>query len=292
MGYQDRDYYRDESSQGNAFSNASVVMQLIVLNGILYLANILTSQGEKQNWLADLLALDANSLTNPLKWWQYLTYGFTHSANPMHVIGNMLGLYFFGQPLENRFGRWEFLRYYLLAIVFSGVVWSISEYSIGQNQASCIGASGAVAASVILYCLLYPRATILVMFAIPAPAWVVGILFVGLDLFQVKGPLMAGSKVAFTAHLGGAAFAVLYWSSGINFGRLFGLQHLTGWTARLAKGPQPDLKIHDPEQYYDDLDAEADRVLEKLHRDGESSLSPRERRVLEDYARRMRQKRS
>ena len=38
------------------------------------------------------------------------------------------------------------------------------------------------------------------------------------------------------------------------------------------------------------MDAQADEVLEKLHRDGEASLTPRERRVLEDYSRRMQQK--
>jgi hypothetical protein len=53
---------------------------------------------------------------------------------------------------------------------------------------------------------------------------------------------------------------------------------------------RPKLKIHAPEPTYDNLDAEADRVLEKLHQEGEASLTPRERRVLEDYSRRMRQK--
>jgi hypothetical protein len=49
--------------------------------------------------------------------------------------------------------------------------------------------------------------------------------------------------------------------------------------------------MHDPEQYYEDLDAEADRVLAKLGAEGEASLTPSERRTLEAYSRRMRQKR-
>jgi hypothetical protein len=48
--------------------------------------------------------------------------------------------------------------------------------------------------------------------------------------------------------------------------------------------------VHDPEAYYEDLDAEADQLLEKVAREGEGSLSARERRVLEAYSRRMRQK--
>ncbi len=53
---------------------------------------------------------------------------------------------------------------------------------------------------------------------------------------------------------------------------------------------RPDLKVHRPSEYYRDLDEQADRLLEKVHREGESSLSPKERRILEDYSRRMRQK--
>jgi hypothetical protein len=49
--------------------------------------------------------------------------------------------------------------------------------------------------------------------------------------------------------------------------------------------------MHDPEQYYEDLDAEADRLLAKVSSQGEASLTPDERRTLEAYSRRMRQKR-
>jgi hypothetical protein len=50
------------------------------------------------------------------------------------------------------------------------------------------------------------------------------------------------------------------------------------------------LKLHDPETYYHDLDSEADALLAKIHRLGEDSLTHEERKKLEDYSRRMRQK--
>jgi hypothetical protein len=53
---------------------------------------------------------------------------------------------------------------------------------------------------------------------------------------------------------------------------------------------RPPLKVHDPERFYQDRDAEADRALEKLHTQGEASLTAKERQILEDYSRRMRQK--
>ena len=60
---------------------------------------------------------------------------------------------------------------------------------------------------------------------------------------------------------------------------------------RLKPGA-PQLKVHDPEveERYREMDDEADRLLDKVHREGEASLSEKERRLLEDYSRRMRQK--
>jgi hypothetical protein len=49
--------------------------------------------------------------------------------------------------------------------------------------------------------------------------------------------------------------------------------------------------VHDPDAGYAELDEEADRLLEKVHREGEESLTKKERRLLEAYSRRMRQKR-
>jgi hypothetical protein len=85
---------------------------------------------------------------------------------------------------------------------------------------------------------------------------------------------------------------VAYWHFRWNFGRLPGLDRLKrlvtkpqGWIK-----PKPPLKVHDPEHYYEDLDAEADRLLDKVAREGLSSLTDPERRTLEDYSRRTRQK--
>ena len=83
-----------------------------------------------------------------------------------------------------------------------------------------------------------------------------------------------------------------YWKLGLNFGRLPGMAQL----GRLFRGPQkwlrprPELRVHDPERYYEDLDQQADRLLQKVNRDGLASLTPKERKILEDYSRRTRQK--
>lgn len=303
MGYQDRDYYR-EGSQTQFVT--SVVVKLIILNGIVFLAD--TFFGDKgdtalhDHTISSLLAVHGDTIQKPLYWWQFLTAGFVHAPALNHIFFNMLGLYFFGKPLEERYGSREFLRFYLIAVITGMVVWGVRMYvfstelpgggAVERRLAQCMGASGGVTACVILFCLLYPRATILHNFLFPIPAWLAGALIIVNNVLGVENvsPLFGG--IAYDVHLVGAIFALGYWYFGWNFGHLPGLADV----GRLFAAPQkwlkskPNLKVHDPEQYYEDLDTEADRILDKLHREGEASLTPQEKRTLEDYSRRMRQK--
>jgi membrane associated rhomboid family serine protease len=210
MGFQDRDYYRDQSAPAGVQSWA---IRLVIINVILFLADLFF--GGPDHKITQLLMLQGDAIAHPWMWYQFLTAGFVHDPeNHWHIAGNMLGLYFFGQPLEDRYGTKEFLRFYLAAIVLSLLTWSLRIYfAEGPTAAAathCMGASGGVTASVILFCLLYPRATLLLFFIIPTPAWLVGILLVASDLFAVRLPGQDG-RVAFDAHLAGATFALAYW---------------------------------------------------------------------------------
>jgi membrane associated rhomboid family serine protease len=302
MALQDRDYYR-----GGEVANplaGSVVVKVIVLNVVVFLANLFFGQSsdpDRDHWIMKLLSLQPNAIIHPFQWYQFLTYGFAHDPESLTHIGfNMLGLYFFGKALEERFGWKEFLRFYLAAIVLGGVVWSLrNTYLNGYlvpnfggrpfPVGGLWGASGGVTAAVILFCLLNPRATILMFFVIPAPAWLAGLIIVLLDMFGG-----GRDRIAHDVHLTGAAFAWAYWGLGWNFSRLPGMAGIGKLARSLRKAtqPKPDLSVHDPEAYYEDLDEEADKLLEKVKRLGERSLTPRERKMLEAYSRRMRQKRS
>jgi rhomboid family protein len=295
MGFQDRDYYREETQ---ATGVQSIVIKLIIINSVLFLADMFF--GGENHKITSALMLQGDALAHPLMWYQFLTAGFVHqpadvwhgqSGNFWHIFGNMLGLFVFGRPLEERFGPRSFLRFYLTAIVLSLLAWGVRNYFFGGGSGSCMGASGGVTATAILFCLIYPHAKLLLFFAIPTPAWVFAILLVAMDVFGVKMPGQQGN-VAFEAHLAGATFALAYWYFGWNFGRLPGLDELGRLFSSRPKWfkPRPPLKVHDPERYYEDLDAEADRLLDKVAREGLSSLNDQERRVLEDYSRRTRQK--
>lgn len=302
MGFQDRDYYR-ETSQSTYVT--SIVTKLIIVNGLVFLAEVLAGWGPGgQNAVSDLLGVHPSTIVRPLYWWQFLTAGFVHSEGLNHLLFNMLGLYCFGMPLEERYGRREFLRYYLVAVVLGMIIWSAVHYlyltqnlppvdaAVAVQRITCYGASGGVTAVTLLFCLLFPRATLLAAFLFPVPAWLVGVFIIVSNLFGASGssPLMGG--VAYDVHLVGAGLALGYWHFGWNFSRLPGLDELK----RLIGSPkrwtrqQPPLKVHDPEHYYEDLDAQAEQLLEKVNLEGLSSLTDKERRILEDYSRRMRQK--
>lgn len=294
MGIYDREYYRDEQdAQGPALRlPQTMVVRLILINAAVFLLNLLF--GDRDNRVMSWLSLDQATIKHPWEWWRLLSYAFAHDpARIFHIVGNMLGLWFFGPPVEALLGRGRFLRYYLMAALVGGLTWAL--HSLAAPGASAVlGASGAITAVVILFVLNFPQERVHLFGVLGMPAWVFGIILVASDLLGLGG---AGVRQhAYDVHLSGALFAVIYH----RFGGRFGGWPPRGFTFAGARrgsskgGPPQDVRIYVPEEEsdptYDDLDAQADRVLDKLHRHGDASLTPDERRVLEAYSRRMRQK--
>lgn len=308
MGLYDRDYTHSEPTgySGRYAIGQSMVVTIIVINVAVFLADVLF--GGQSHWIARGLAATGNSLVTPWLWWQLLTSGFVHDwNNPWHLAGNMVGLWFLGRFVEQWLGRWEFLRFYLVAIVVGSLVWTTRVCLFvdpsGWNV-PLLGASGAVTAVVILFVCRFPHEKLLLFFTIPVPAWLVGVIIVGMDMLghgnirlNPFGNSEMSARVAYDVHLAGAAFAAIYYYFGINFGRLVPRR----WGEIAASASQslrsrPNLRVHAPveddnnDDQYHDLDEEADRILAKIGTQGESSLTPAERRTLEAYSRRMRQK--
>lgn len=288
MGLSDRDYSRDDDWSESHYGSRpqaiqSMTVALIAINVGVYLLDALSSNDHS---LMNALALQPDAIVKPWLWWQFLTAAFAHSTTGInHILGNMIGLFFFGRDVEARLGRYEFLRFYLVSAVLANVVWALLQLAL-PSAGSLVGASGAVTAVLILYICLFPNATILLFMVLPVPGWLAAAFFVGQDLLGALGRTGA-TNVAYTVHLAGAGFAFLYYKLHWNIGYAMPTQWLGGVKRWLNR---PRLKIHDPEPSYENLDAEADRVLAKLSEHGDASLTPAERRILEDYSRRMRQK--
>src|SRR3954466_12031080 len=127
-----------------------------------------------------------------------------------HLLGNMLYLWIFGNNVEDRFGRAGFLGFYLLGGALAG----LTQVAIDPSSTvATIGASGAIAATLGAYFVLFPRArvTSLVFLGffyqlIDVPAIIVlGFWFVLqlIDGLTSLGAIQTGGGVAFFAHIGG-----------------------------------------------------------------------------------------
>ena len=286
MGIYDRDYYREQRPQHTLRGPRTVVGMLILINVAVFLAKGLLFSGTDK--LTAIMAVRVWTLTHPLYWWQFVTYGFAHAPPPeyWHVAGNMLVLFFLGRDVEARYGSKEFLRLYLVLLVVASLAWAGVEKLRGAPEMTlAVGASGAVVGIVVLYALNFPHRTLLLFFVIPMPAWVAGLLVVLLDVY---GAVSGGDRIAFTAHLGGAAFAFLYCRLGWNLSRW------SGWFSLDRLKPRPKLRVHDPDrkdQPKQDLGDEVDRILQKISAEGEQSLTRKERRTLETASREYQRKR-
>jgi membrane associated rhomboid family serine protease len=301
VGIYDRDYFRPAQPARSFPLPRSVVAALIAINIAVWIAELISGS---QSWdLRDLLSAHVytatdpchwwhcDTLTHPWLWWQYLTAGFTHDPNDVkHILFNMLALFFLGPLVEQHYGSKEFLRLYLAMLVFSTVTWTVLAKLGGAADANYVifGASGALAGIVVLLALNYPRLTVLFMFIIPMPMWLLGVLFVGMDMFGALGG-RPDSNVAFTAHLAGAAFAAVYYWRHWNLASL---------TARLSWPPlpfhrKPRLRVHRPDtdvRPTPNLEQEVERILAKISREGQSSLTAKERATLEAASREYRRR--
>jgi membrane associated rhomboid family serine protease len=138
----------------------------------------------------------------------YLTYMFLHGGW-LHLIGNMLFLWVFGDNVEHATGRLRFLVFYLACGVAGGVAHSLA---MPDSTAPLIGASAAVAGIVAAYLMLFPNVKVWILLFMRIPIklsakWVLGAWIV----FQFVNLLFASDEqTAWWAHIGGlAAGAVL-----------------------------------------------------------------------------------
>jgi len=303
MGIYDREYYRREGSSflGSLAERGYICKWLVGINVVLFVLQLLAQDPHTgYNSVTDALVLNAQGIKHG-EVWRLLTAAFVHStASPMHILFNMLFLWWFGSDVEDLYGRKEFLAVYLTGALLGNVVWLLFNLDSGL---SALGASGAVMTVVVLSALHYPTRVILLFFILPVPIWVFVAFIVAKDAFSFLGRTPDG--VAVKAHLAGAAFGFLYYKFQWRLTNL--LPGLKGWKRSLSR---PRLRIHRDEESRpapaavpaasapapaledEQLEAKMDAVLEKISREGKDNLTESEREVLrrasEIYRRRRR----
>jgi len=260
--------------RGVAFPRFSpAVKWLIIVTVAMFVVQIYFRSAQKID-LSRTLGVMPRAVVERLHVWQVFTYMFLHSTDSghiIHIVINMLFVYWFGTELDRMLGRGRFLTLYLGGGLAGGIAYAVTQYFVGMKNPA-IGASAAVMAILVVYALYFPDRTVYLFFSIPMKVkwFVAGVI--AIDLAYSTTAYADG--VAHTAHLGGALFGLLYWRLRARVERFF-----DGWADRhrdrAAQSNAADEK-------------RLDDILSKIHRDGFDSLSSREREFLVEQSRRRR----
>lgn len=181
-----------------------VTYVLIAANVVMYLLTLPMLDGGEMLWAR--LALYPLAISNGEMLWGLLTHMFLH-AGFMHIAGNMLFLWIFGDNLEDQMGRVGFLAFYLAC----GLAAAAGQIAADPfSPVPMVGASGAIAGVMGGYLLLFPKARIDILFIFiiffkifTVPAWIMLILWFAIQLFGGFTSVGSGGGVAYWAHAGG-----------------------------------------------------------------------------------------
>ena len=189
-----------------------VTLLLIGANVAVFLYEISLAPGALQRFILSYGAIPAALLSgkgalpesSSISWLTLVTSMFLHGGI-MHLAGNMLYLWIFGDNVEDRMGPARFLVFYLVCGIAAALIQILVR---PQSTAPLVGASGAIAGILGAYALLFPGArvhTLVFLFIfvrfIEMPALVLlGVWFL---LQLLSAPASQGAGVAFFAHIGG-----------------------------------------------------------------------------------------
>jgi rhomboid family protein len=271
---------------GSPFALTRWVRRLLVATGIVYLlqVTIFTSP-----WLVETFGFRPSlALQRP---WTLLSYALLH-GNFLHIFFNMLALFMFGPMVESHMGGRRFFRLYLISAL-GGAALSAALLPL-TGDSLIIGASAAVFGVMLAFVLEWPDAPIYV-FPLPVPVKAKWLLFFFAAANVLPVALQMHDGVAHLAHVGGFAAAFLYLRGGALAHALHRappaerdravLVHPAAAQTGRRLGPfvagrrRADPKVLD----------EVDRVLDKISAGGLESLTPEERRFLDEMSKRFQQ---
>jgi membrane associated rhomboid family serine protease len=248
-------------------------------------------------WVMYWLALSADGLASG-KVFQLFTFQFLHGGI-MHLLMNMIGLYFFGRAIEEMLGSMGMLKLYLTSGVVGGMLQVALAFAFPHIFGSAVvGASAGVFGLIAAFATRAPdeMITILVFFFLPVTfkARVLLIIEACIALAGVLGPLLPhpvfGSDIANGAHLGGmlTGIAWIRWGmmspSAPNFWPSFWRRRqprrelARTTTKRAGRSASRKTEEVPPGEF---ISREVDPILEKISAHGIHSLTERERQILE-----------
>jgi len=249
----------------------------------------------------DKLALTTDSLKKGFVW-QLLTFQFLHGSL-WHLIGNLIGLWYFGRPVENFLGKSRYLLAYFGSGIAGGLLQAVLMILFPMHFGLYVyGASAGVMGVFTIFALLESHSEIRWNFILPIRAGVLLWISAAISLFFTLVPSPRGGGTAHAAHLGGIlaglAFVKLKWHQ--DFRPLPWVEWFEHFKnrrrrsrpivkVRFPKGNswEPDAAPPRPTEDPDFISKEVDPILEKISAHGIHSLTEREKDILEKARSRM-----
>ena len=283
MGWQDRDYVRGGYGAGPgrvAFGGfrwprlTPTVKKLLIANAAVFvLHNVfgVSKLGEFGKFVFEG-AIKKGQL------WRFVSYQYLHGG-VFHIFLNMLGLYFLGSLMEQRWGGRKFFLLYTLFGIVGAMLYALTVATGVFPSQPMIGASGSVLGLVGACAVAAPQVMV-ILFLFPVPIRTAAILFGVVYLLSVMG----SENGADACHLGGLAVGALWvWLEAKGLirwpGRVGGTIGASGrkWVqVKIRKGAwEKKLKRKRTQQ------GEIDRILKKVHEKGLGSLSKQEKNTLQ-----------
>ena len=272
MGLYDRDYtqadfrsqFRNAPQMRMTFPRITpVVKKLLIINIAVFVISFLIPP--VGYFFFDWFSVYPVSLGMSLQLWRLITYQFLHGGFG-HIFVNMLVLFFFGPMLERHWGSKKFLIFYLSCGAVGGLLYPLLALVGWLDVGRLVGASGSILGMLAAGAILFPNLRVYVWGIFPIKLMVLAIILAAISIMTLLRPEQSANAGGEAAHLGGMAAGAIYVLS-------------QAWRAKLKLKIRSSLwqkKITTQRN----LQAELDRILQKVHDSGIHSLTPKEKKTL------------
>lgn len=245
----------------------SAIRILIALNLVVFVILWLPQSRQFQYSVYTLFGLVPEFVWLKLRIWQPVTYMFLHGGF-FHVAINMFVLWMFGREIEWRWGKKEFLKYYFITGVGSGLVTMM--FSL-HSTTPVVGASGAIYGVLLAYGLMFPERYVYLYFLFPLKVkYFVAIIGAIAFFSSLSNP---GDTISHMTHLSGMIIGWLYIKQD------WRLDFMENIIKKRRKKKTLD-KIEEVETEIHDFRAEIDRILDKINQVGYDNLTEDEKQIL------------
>lgn len=284
----DRDYMRDEPRSGGAMAGIPVTAVIMIVLVVAFGWQELDASHYDGAWRE--LELSTQGLRRGFVW-QLITFQFLH-ANLWHLLGNLLSLWALGFRVEERLGRLNFIKLYLLGGLAGGLLQSgLGFVFLDHFGGPVVGASAGISGLLAAYALMHPDTVFLAYFVIPIRVIYLLYMALAVSIFFVAFP--NDSNLAHAAHLGGLLFGIAFMRWGMKpvrasiswnpirrkLRRDSMIKAATARTVKTRRRPKSVSPQDLPSEEF--IAREVDPILDKISAHGIQSLTDRERAILQ-----------